>query len=271
MFSPGFVAQDMEDDRVKKPSKPTIITKPPKEEIPTVSLERLGSAEEQAQREKLARDLMIQQQAAQRQLAAAQARAGIRGGAAAAQQARLAQNVETGRSQQEAEQALQRRLFNLEQSQKEQFANVASQLALKQIASSAEGQKLLSDVAKQSLQSQLDIARSGGKIICTELHRQGLLDEKTYEVDQKFGQLMRIEQPEVMMGYWLVARPIVNLMQRSKLFTHLIGFFAKPWANHMVYLMGATSKDSRFGKLIMTIGKPICLFAAKRSKPYAHS
>lgn len=127
--------------------------------IPQVTLERLGTEEEQAQRAKLARDLMVQQQAAQRQLAAQQARAGIRGPAAAAQQARLAQQIAQQRAVQEEEGALQRRLFNLEQSQKEKFANLATQLTLKQIASSYEGQKLLADAAKEAARIQAAAAK----------------------------------------------------------------------------------------------------------------
>jgi len=236
--------------------------------LPQIELERLGTQEEQAQRAKLARDLMVQQQAAQRQLAAQQARAGIRGGSASAQQARLAQQVQQQRAVQEEEGALQRTLFNLQQSQKEQFGNVASQIALKQIASALEGQKAIAAAAEKGQLAQAAAARESGKIICTELHRQGLLDQQTFEVDQEFGNIMRKEQPEVMIGYWTLAMPVVVLMQKSKIFTHVVALFAKPWAHHMAYLMGARTKDNLFGRLIMTIGKPICTLAAKGKKVY---
>lgn len=246
-----------------------LVPQPKKEEkLPEVKLERLGTAEEQAQRAKLARDLMVQQQAAQRQLASQQARAGIRGPAAASQQARLAQQVAQQRAVQEEEGALQRRLFNLEQAQKEQFANVASQLALKQLASTLEGQRLIAQAAEKGAQVQAQAAQKSGKIICTELHRQGLLDDATFEADQEFGKLMRENYPQVMIGYWTLAMPVVALMQKSKVFTHIVAFFAKPWAHHMAHLMGVKKTDNLFGKAIMSIGKPLCLIAARGKKVY---
>lgn len=248
------------------------------EGIDKVQLERLGTAEEQAQRAKLARDLMVQQQAAQRQLAAQQARAGIRGPAAVSQQARLAQQIAQQRSAQEEQGALERRLFNLQQAQKEQFANVASQLALKQMATSLEGQRMISQAAREGAAVQAQIAGQksgggflgigGGKVICTELHRQGLLDNATFEADQEFGKFMRETYPQVMIGYWALALPVVGLMQKSKAFTYLVSFFAKPWAKHMAYLMGVREKDHLFGRLIMSIGKPLCVAASRGKKVY---
>lgn len=237
-------------------------------QVPQVTLERLGTQEEQAQRAKLARDLMVQQQAAQRQLASQQARAGIRGPAAVAQQARLSQQIAQQRAVQEEEGGLQRRLFNLDQAQKEQFANVASQLAIKQMASSLEGQKLIAQAAKEGATIQASAVQQGGKIICTELHRQGLLDDATFKVDQEFGKLMRENYPQVMIGYWTIAMPVVALMQKSKVFTHIVAFFAKPWAHHMAHLMGVKKTDNLFGKAIMSVGKPLCVFAGKGKKVY---
>lgn len=115
-------------------------------------LGRLGSAEEQAQRQKLARDLMIEQQQAQRQLAAQQARSGIRGGAATAQQARLAQQIQQQRAVGEEQGLLQRTMFNIEQAQKERFSKLAQDIAMKQIAASLEGQKAMAAAAERGAQ-----------------------------------------------------------------------------------------------------------------------
>lgn len=133
------------------------------EEIKDVKLERLGTQEEQAQRAKLARDLMVQQQAAQRQLASQQARSGMRSAASAAQQARLARQIEQGRSVQEEEGQLQRRMFNLQQAQREQFANLAKQLALKQMATALEGQKLMAQAAREGGQAQVKAAQAAAE------------------------------------------------------------------------------------------------------------
>lgn len=251
---------------------------PSLEGVERVTLERLGTAEEQAQRAKLARDLMIQQQAAQRQLAAQQARSGIRGGSASSQQARLVQQIAQQRAVQEEQGALERRMFNLQQAQKEQFANVASQLALKQMATSLEGQRAIAQAAREGAAVQAQIAGQksgggflgigGGKVICTELHRQGLLDDATFEADQEFGKFMRETYPQVMIGYWTLALPVVALMQKSKLFTYLVSLIAKPWAKHMAYLMGVREKDHFVGRLIMTVGKPLCVAASRGKKVY---
>lgn len=139
------------------------------EKLPDVQLERLGSQEELAQRQQLARDLAVQQQAAQRQLAAQQARMGVRGGAATAQQARASQQLEQARGVQEEQGLLQRRLYNMEQAQKEKFANLSQNLALKQIAASLEGQRLMSEAAKEAAAKQAQVAQSGGGGCCVIL------------------------------------------------------------------------------------------------------
>lgn len=132
------------------------------ERLPEVTLERLGTAEEQAQRAQLARQLMSQQQAAQRQLAQAQARGGIRGGGAAAQQARLARQLEAERSQQEEAGFLQRRQFNLQQAQREQFAKVASELARRNLMASLRGAEMQSEAAKEFGRQQIAAAQASG-------------------------------------------------------------------------------------------------------------
>lgn len=245
-----------------------------REEISDVELKRLGTQEEQAQRAKLARDLMVQQQAAQRQLASQQARAGMRTGASAAQQARLAQQLEGERSRQEEQGQLGRTMFNLTQEQKEQFARVAKQLALKQMATALEGQKAMAAAAEKGAAIQAQATKEAnqggflGTVICTELHRQGYLCDQLIEADDLFGKQMYRTNPDIMYGYWRLASPIVPLMKKSKAFTHFVAFFGKPWAHHMAYLMGVKKTDNLFGKVIMAVGKNLCLIAAKKEKIY---
>lgn len=136
------------------------------ENLPRVTLQQLGGAEEQAQRAQLARQLMSQQQAAQRQLAQAQARAGVRGGGAAAQQARLARQLEAERSAQEEAGFLTRRQFNLQQAQREQFANVATELARRNLMASLRGAQLQSEAAKEFGRQQIAAAQGGGGGCC---------------------------------------------------------------------------------------------------------
>ena len=236
--------------------------------LPRVTTERLGGAEEQAQRSMLARQLMGQQQAAQRQLASQQARAGVRGGAAAAQQARLARQLEAERSAQEEAGFLGRRQFNIQQAQREQFANLAAELAQRQIQAGLRGQALQAQAAREYGQAQIQAAQQGGKVICAELGRQGYLDARTMAADAEFGRMMYLTEPEVMRGYWTLALPIVGLMRRSKAITWVVSLIAKPWAMNMAYMMGEAETGSFVGKVIHTLGKPICRAFGKKAVVY---
>lgn len=111
---------------------------------------------------------------------------------------------------------------------------------------------------------QANATRQSGKIICGELGRQGLLDEETLSADAAFGRKVFLESPEVMIGYWRLAVPVVSLMKRSSAFTRLVALFALPWSRHMAYLMGIRDRDSLIGRIVMTIGKPVCRFVGRR-------
>jgi hypothetical protein len=243
------------------------------ERLPEITLERLGTAEEQAQRAQLARQLMAQQQEAQRQLSQAQARAGIRGGGAAAQQARLAQQLEAQRAQQEEAGFLQRRQFNIQQGQRQEFARVASELARRNLMASLRGAQLQSEAAKEFGRQQVAAAQASGggglTVICTELAKHGYLSEVTMQADKTFGQVMLVTCPEVMVGYWKFAAPIVALMQRSKIATWAVSLIAKPWAKQMAYEVGVAPKGNLFGKFIMSVGIPFCRMIGKRALKYA--
>lgn len=121
--------------------------------------------------------------------------------------------------------------------------------------------------------------RRGGsrKIICTKLYELGLLSKKIFEADQKFGKKISKQNPEVYDGYIAWAKTVVDWMsgkgpqcmfwikdkkKRNKAQKELSIKWAKaiatPWAKHMAYLMGVEKKDNLAGKVIMTLGKPIC-------------
>lgn len=227
------------------------------QQLPQVQLERLGAQEEQAARARIARDLMAEQQAGQRQLMQQQARQGVRGGAASAQQARLAQQIAQQRAAQEEAGFLGQRQFNIQQAQREQFANVASELAKRQLMAALRGQDVQARAAERYGQQQA-AAASGGKVICTELYAQHLMPMEIFEADQKFGQHMQKVRPVVMRGYWLLAKPIVRLMGKSKVFTRLVWFVAKPWANEMAYRVGTLREGNRIGAWIMSAGIWLC-------------
>jgi hypothetical protein len=97
---------------------------------------------------------------------------------------------------------------------------------------------------------------SGGAstVICTELHRQGFMSDYIRDADQRYGDMIMETRPEVMLGYHYWALPIVNLMKKSRAFTTLVWFVAKPWSHQMAYEMGAMQKGNWIGKSLMQVG-----------------
>lgn len=92
-------------------------------------------------------------------------------------------------------------------------------------------------------------------VICTELHRQGLLDDETYGADSEFGRFL----PEsVLIGYTLWAVHIVSLMERSRCFTRLVSYLALPWAKEMSFRVGKRETGHVVGRILMKIGLPVC-------------
>ena len=98
-------------------------------------------------------------------------------------------------------------------------------------------------------------APKGGKVVCTELHRQGLLDSKIYQADSEYAKLIPVS---VVTGYHFWGIPLSKLMRKSKLVTTLVRPFATAWAYSMAYKMGATNKRNIFGEILEFIGIPIC-------------
>ena len=106
-------------------------------------------------------------------------------------------------------------------------------------------------------------ATSKPTVICTELHRQGLMDDETYTLDQAYGAMLVYSDPAVYSGYIKLATPVVERMKQSKAFTRFVWMLAKPWAREMAAQMGE-GKGSLIGKLIMAIGYPLCRMAVQR-------
>jgi len=128
---------------------------------------------------------------------------------------------------------------------------------------SAEASKIALQNQAQAGQMQAD---SGGKIICTELFRQGKMDKEIFAADNEFGLMMQDQQPEIHAGYIRWAKYVVPAMRKSPLVTKLVSLVALPWAKHMAFIMGVSKKDSLIGKLVMMIGLPICKILGKAKK-----
>lgn len=104
---------------------------------------------------------------------------------------------------------------------------------------------------------------AGSKIICTELHRQGMMSDDIYQADQRYGALMASERPNVMAGYHRLASPVVSLMRRSRLVTRVMAVIVAPWAREMAHVMGVTPNGSCVGYVMMRVGIFVCSVVGK--------
>jgi len=102
-------------------------------------------------------------------------------------------------------------------------------------------------------------------VICSELFRQGMMNESIYEADKLFGRIMEKSNKEALHGYRMWATPIVSVMKKSKVFTNIVSWIAIPWAYQMAYEVGATDKGNRLGKLLMVLGIPMSKVVYKLS------
>lgn len=95
-----------------------------------------------------------------------------------------------------------------------------------------------------------------GTIICTELHRQGLISKKLLNLDHEYR--VKFVDKEVYDGYLILAKPVVRWMQLSKIVTKVITPFAKAWAYEMASKIDTKRNGNILGKIINFIGQPIC-------------
>lgn len=257
--------------------------------------ERVDPAEEAAQKA-----LDIQSQTSLRQLRGQLGAQGIRGGAniqrqaevlqgrnlaeaqlqaqlaqqrTSAQQAALsglessvvgAEASELARSQENQKRALQERLGRITLPQ--QFAQAGSlerAAASSEIRSAAQAQAQIAAQKESAETARISAEKdppSGGKIICGELHRQGLISDEVYAGDLAYSVNVR---PETKAGYIFLATPIVEMMRVSKVATVVTCFIASGWAQEMAYRTGYVSKGSIVGKALILAIEPLCNFVGK--------
>jgi hypothetical protein len=102
---------------------------------------------------------------------------------------------------------------------------------------------------------------SGGTVICTELHRQGIMADAMYEADSAFGATL---SREVMDGYQRWGVHVAAAMRRSKILTRLIAPIVLRWGAQMQFLFNGQGKANLIGWLILRVGIPICGYLGKR-------
>lgn len=90
-------------------------------------------------------------------------------------------------------------------------------------------------------------------VICTELHIQGIMSKELYAKDCEYGRILHNIMPHTIIGYHFWAKPVVKLMQKSKLITKIISYPAMKWAKHI-----AGEESSAVGYVCQNIGEPLC-------------
>jgi len=96
-----------------------------------------------------------------------------------------------------------------------------------------------------------------GTVICTELHRQGLMPDDIYKADADFGKSL---DDDTIRGYHLWGKPVARAMRKSPLLTWLIKPLVLSWAHTM-----AGSGSSLFWSLALKMGMPVCRFIGRRN------
>jgi hypothetical protein len=111
-------------------------------------------------------------------------------------------------------------------------------------SASAVGQQQISPASQASM---------FGKVLCTELHRQGYMSNELYAKDADYGVEVGLLRPHVVIGYHLWAKPVVKLMEVSPLFTKVISYPVLKWAKHI-----AGEEKSLFGYFAQYVGETFC-------------
>lgn len=94
------------------------------------------------------------------------------------------------------------------------------------------------------------------KVICTELHRQGLMSRADYALGADYARKHLTERHY--RGYHAWALSVVRHMRRSKRATAFWRILAQARADHIAYLYGDTARRNRFGALLCAVGYPTC-------------
>jgi len=96
----------------------------------------------------------------------------------------------------------------------------------------------------------------GGTVICTELHRQGLMPDDIYKADSAFGRSL---DDDTIRGYHMWGKPVARAMRKSPLFTWIIKPLVLSWAHTMA------GRQNRFWSLALKMGIPVCRFIGRRN------
>jgi len=118
---------------------------------------------------------------------------------------------------------------------------IAEQMRLK-----AEGKEYIDPISMRRMKNGVPQT-----VICTEMHRQGLLSDELFEADKIFGKEIKKYDRSLYDGYLLWAVPFVKFIQDKPTFTkfsYQICF--KHWAEYMGYMVGVRKKLNLYGYMM---------------------
>ena len=108
-----------------------------------------------------------------------------------------------------------------------------------------------------------DSDKDNDKILCDLIYRYGYLDEDIWRLDEAFGDRVALEDPELLEGYHIWAKPMVAWIEKESFLAKLyLRYWCVPftrrWANHIAHIMEPENyKPDYVGKLMLAIGVPI--------------
>ena len=107
----------------------------------------------------------------------------------------------------------------------------------------------------------------GGRVICTELHRQKLMSKEDYLMDLKFTETHMIPKygDAFLQGYWSFAVPAVKKMRQSKLHTKFWKHIACNRAQDIKWRLGK-GKFNIFGRAYSLFFENLCWAIGKIKK-----
>jgi hypothetical protein len=154
--------------------------------------------------------------------------------------------------------------------EKEQNQNIAASLYGQQRQSIADERSLASNMlagteamsqggkATGTAENMPKAPDTGGmSVICTELHRQGIMSLELYLMDTNYGIALSLRKPHVIVGYQFWGRPVARLMAKSPIFAKLISIPAMAWARNMA------GDKNLLGAFISFVGEPVCEIIGK--------
>lgn len=109
-------------------------------------------------------------------------------------------------------------------------------------------------------------AIGGATVICTELHRQGYLDDNVFKLDGLY-RYKHIDNDDYD-NYLEWGTPVAEWMKESPMLTKIIKPFGIAWAKSMAHKMDSRYPRNKLGEWVEKIGIPISNFIGKTIKSF---